>query len=146
VRECAKWEREIMSKTKRKHAKTPEAQKYHLSYYAQSHPEGVTAEFFHDSEHKLGGCDAVFIASLLYPPDGSYSCYFLGLDGRTDTELPDKEWFKVWMMLSKRLSVSETLPEGRKELCKITYEALTKLIFGEEPDCLKKGFQKDERS
>lgn len=95
-----------------------------------AHPEGITAAEL--SEKNLCGTDALLVASVLYPPDGSLSVLFLSLDGRTGKDLSDHEWFKVWTLLSKRLSESETLDGGRKEFAKITWDALRDALLSQK--------------
>lgn len=76
-----------------------------------------------ESGHMMG--DAIFMASLIYPEDGSLSTFFHSVDGRNNGEqLTDKEWFKVWSLLAKRLSASQTLDEGRKQLCGEVFEVI----------------------
>src|SRR3989304_2170413 len=50
-----------------------------------------------------GATDALLGVSVLYPEDGSLSVLFFSLDGRTGGGLEDKEWFKIWALLTKRL-------------------------------------------
>jgi hypothetical protein len=85
------------------------------------------------------GSDALFTASVAFPKDGSYSLYFDSIDGRTGEQMEDHEWFKIWMMLSKRLSESRTLETGKKEFAKITWDALRDIVLGgrgcTDPNC-----------
>lgn len=114
----------------------PKAKKpytYHLSYSAEPHPEGISKKEL-EAKGNVGGCDAIFFASILFPPDGSYSLLFSSKDGRTGTELSDDEWFKIWMLLSKRLSESKTLGESKREFSKITWEAIRDILFGQRKD------------
>lgn len=100
--------------------------RYRLTYEVKAHPASIGRE---DVPEGHGACDAVLLASIIYPPDGSYSVLFVGEDGRTGKELADSEWFKVWAMLARRLSLSETLDEGRKELAAMTFEAFRAAIL-----------------
>src|SRR4030066_210377 len=54
-----------------------------------------------------GATDALLGVSVLYPEDGSLSVLFFSLDGRTGGVLEDKEWFKIWALLTKRLPEPE---------------------------------------
>ena len=110
--------------------------KYHLTYDFEAHPEGLSK----DEVEAMGksACSAFFAASILYPPDGSYSVLFMSKDGRTNEELPDGEWFKLFLMLSKRLSQSKTLDEGRRMLAGMPFEAWVKFFSGgpcSDPEC-----------
>lgn len=89
--------------------------KYKVLYSMEAKPEGFTAD-----EVPVGksATDALFLTSIIYPEDGSLSMLFLSLDGRNDEVLPDSEWFKVWMFLTKRLGESKTLAENRREFCR----------------------------
>lgn len=96
--------------------------KYHLIYKTERKPEGISKE---EVPKGFGACHAMLMASIIYPPDGSYSVMFIGDDGRPgkDPTLSDKEWFKAWGMLAKRLSESKTLDDGRKNLAAAVWEA-----------------------
>jgi hypothetical protein len=93
--------------------------KYKLTYGPiKTHPEGLEKEAAQKLVEPDGGaCDAILISSLMYPKDGSFSCMFLGIDGRTDKPLQHIEWFKVWVLLANLLSESDTLDTGRKDIC-----------------------------
>ncbi len=112
---------------------------YHISYQAEPHPNGISkAEL--EAKGNVGGCDAIFFASILFPPDGSYSVLFSSKDGRTGEDLNDDEWFKIWMLLSKRLGESETLQEGKRDFAQFTWEAIRDILFGKKqgtcaPEC-----------
>ena len=101
---------------------------YKVEWHMKHRPEGVKG----DELDKLmcRGSDALFTASVAFPKHGGYSCYFDSIDGRTGEQLDDNEWFKIWMMLSKRLSDSRTLEPGRKEFAQITWEALRDILMG----------------
>ena len=112
---------------------------YKLQYRLDEHPEGFDVEAAKAAaEDGFGSCDAMLMASLIFPEDGSYSCLFMSKDGRTGGDLDDLEWFKVWMMLSKRLGESRTLDAGRKEFAADVFDTLRQIIYGrpspQEPD------------
>jgi len=98
---------------------------YKLSYRIESHTEGIPRQEAIDRS-KLGysSCDAVLIASIVYPADGSQSITFVGIDGRGGT-LDDNEWFKVLAMLSSQLSQSTTLDASKREFCELVWSTLT---------------------
>lgn len=77
-----------------------------------------------DATPDQGLTDALLLASIIYPPDGSLSVMFLSKDGRTGEELADIELFKVWSMLSARLAESTTLPEGMRRFAQRNLEAV----------------------
>jgi hypothetical protein len=107
--------------------------RYKMTYEVHRKPEGFTkAELNKMSEanEDLAAADAVLIASILYPEDGSLSVLFIGYDGRTDETLSDLEWFKVWVMLTSRLSKSKTLHEGKRELCGLVFETIAAAMRG----------------
>jgi len=95
--------------------------KYRLLYDIQKKPEGILKE---DIPKDWGACDAIMIASILYPEDGSLSIMIIGEDGRTNQKLSDEELFKVWAVLSAKLSESKTLGESQKDLCHITHSII----------------------
>ena len=89
------------------------------------------------SEKGWGFCDAVLLSSLIYPEDGSFSCLFEPIDGRTENkDLSDNEMFKVWSMLTSRLSKSKTLPEQKRLLCELVFEKFKEIFYvGKSCDC-----------
>lgn len=93
--------------------------KYRMLWKTKSIPEGILRDDV--PEEFEGTSDAVLIASLIYPPDGSLSMQFVGIDGRAEGVLDDKEWFKVWVFLAKRLSESETLNAGHRALAEVLF-------------------------
>jgi hypothetical protein len=114
-------------KTKRKYN-----HKYKLIYKLEKRPKGVTKDKVTEG---FGACDAVLFCSMIYPPDGSFSVYFMGVDGRREDKgnfenLKDIEWFKVWCLLASRLAASKTLEENRKEICRQTFEGIRQAIWG----------------
>lgn len=90
-------------------------------------PEGLSRDQIPDG---FGACDAMLLASIIYPEDGSLSVLFVSKDGRSGDDLEDKEWFKVWALLSARLAKSETLGEGKRSLCKSVHLAIAEAIMG----------------
>lgn len=104
---------------------------YKLTYKLKKHPKGIDKEKVPDG---WGATDAVLFCSMLYPPDGSFSVYFGGLDGRTKgplkEDLQDIEWFKVWMLLANRLAASKTLSPDKKNFCRETFESMRVKILG----------------
>jgi hypothetical protein len=97
--------------------------RYKMQYKVVPLPEGITVEQARAaSKEGLGSCDAMLMASIIYPEDGSLSILFIGHDGRTNDELADIEWFKVWTMLTARLAKSETLPEDKRAFCNAVFE------------------------
>jgi hypothetical protein len=109
--------------------------KYKLTYRIKGYPNGLTKDELgplaksSQGEDGFGACDAMLMASIIYPEDGSLSILFVGHDGRTNTELSDDEWFKVWSMLSGRLADSKTLGPGRRALCQSVIETLRETML-----------------
>jgi hypothetical protein len=106
--------------------------KYRLIYKIDKQPKGITKQKVPEG---FGACDAVLFCSMIYPPDGSFSVYFMGIDGRKEEvgnfeNLKDIEWFKVWCLLASRLAASKTLEDNRKELCRQTFEGIRRAIWG----------------
>lgn len=102
---------------------------YHLRYAMTLTPgKFAKAELGGD-----GGTDALLLASVLYPPDGSLSVCFLSKDGRTGEEMEDSELFKVWAMLAHQLAESETLGEVKWAICVATHEAIRAALAKARP-------------
>jgi len=70
-----------------------------------------------------GACDAMLVASIIYPEDGSLSVSLASKDGRTGNPLDDIECLKVWTMLARQLGESKTLPEVQRDFCFQVFEA-----------------------
>lgn len=110
--------------------------KYRLSYKLEPLPDGgITAEEAKArAKDGHGACDAMLVASIIYPEDGSLSIMFAGKDGRTGEDLADVEWFKVWMLLTERLARSETLGEGKRFLCAEIFQMVAQAVMGPRKD------------
>lgn len=108
-----------------------EPHRYRLSYRLEPMPDGITVEEAKArAKEGYGACDAMLVASIIYPADGSLSILFDGKDGRTGEELHDNEWFKVWMLLTKRLAQSKTMHDGKSALCAIVFEMVSQAVMG----------------
>lgn len=83
---------------------------------------GVTADVLHDS--RRGGADAVFLASILYPPDGSLSVQYRSLDGATNEELRTSEVFKLAVVILLGLSDRDDLSMGQRTFCEVVRQML----------------------
>jgi len=92
---------------------------YRLKYVLQMKPGHWKVP---DAEApNTGLTDALFVASILYPPDGSYSLHFWSADGRDACELSDHEIFKMWAVLANRLGRSRTLDPWRRKFAEDTF-------------------------
>jgi hypothetical protein len=104
---------------------------YKLIYKMEKKPEGIVKE---DIPEGFGATDAMLLCSIIYPPDGSLSIYFIGVDGRKEGEiqenLEDVEWFKVWTLLASRLAASKTLRPDQKNFCQETFESMRVKLLG----------------
>lgn len=87
--------------------------KYKLKYSVEA------GEFTADelAESKLGGCDALFYASVNYEPDGLVNVDMLSVDGRTLKEMDVNEMFKTWIILGQILSDRQDLSLNRRKIC-----------------------------
>jgi hypothetical protein len=103
--------------------------KYSMRYTLDSEAkkDGFTKE---DAEDKKGLCDSYLFVSILSPPDGSYSEFFMSHDGKTDKELTDRDLFKHFGLLTMRLSQSENLLSWQKFVITATSELLRKIMVG----------------
>ncbi len=100
--------------------------KYFLRYDIEAHPKGISKKAAKGDG--AGWADALFLASIIYPPDGSLSMLFMSKDGRTGKELDDNEWFKVWALLAARLAQSKTLGPGKRGLCADVHEMMCEMV------------------
>jgi hypothetical protein len=102
-----------------------EDKKYRLLWTAKAVPEGITKE---EIAPGWGACDAALLCSVIYPEDGSFSMLLIPMDGRSKDAgggpavMDDLEMFKIWMMMSKRLSSSKTLSEARKSFARSVFK------------------------
>lgn len=99
---------------------------YKILYKLEHNEKGVPGS---EVPEGMGATDALFAASILYPPDGSLSVMFFSKDGRTGKELEDIEWFKVWILLANRLAKSKTLDPVRKEIAKTAWDIVCQTIM-----------------
>lgn len=99
--------------------------RYRLKYRFSFEP----GEFHLESRGRDDGLtDALLLASIIYPSDGSLSVMLMSKDGRTGKELADLELFKVWSVLCVRLAESETLPEGHRQFAEMTMDAIKRAL------------------
>ena len=104
-------------------------QRWHATYATHLHPEGLTREQVPEGH---GACDALVIASLIYPSDGSFSSMFVARDGRTkDGELSAHEQFKAWSLWAGKLATSLDPGTVRQQMAQLTYEMFLTTFFGE---------------
>lgn len=110
--------------------------RYRLSYLFETLPgDGISVEEAKTrAKDGHGACDAMLVASIIYPADGSLSIMFAGKDGRTGEELDESEWFKVWMLLTERLSRSRTLTDAKRQICGLIWEIVAKSVMGAGQD------------
>lgn len=74
-----------------------------------------------------GGADALVVASIVRPPDGSLSLAFLSKEGSTGEEVSDSELFKVWALLAARLLESD-IDGGRRKILEAAHESVRKMV------------------
>ena len=99
----------MAEETKTNSTEKKHEEEYFLSYQFRVNDPPLTYEQAksESEETNWGATHAMFMASICDPPDGSLSIYFLSKDGRNGLELPDSELFKVWMLLTNRLTKSQ---------------------------------------
>jgi hypothetical protein len=102
---------------------------YPITYAITHHPKG-------EKKPKIEGiaresaAHALLIGSVLYPPDGSLLVSFGSIDGRRADggELEEHEWFKIWVLLARRLGKSKTLDPTRRDYAKKVFEVFMQSI------------------
>jgi len=121
--------------------------KYAIKYKVETWDPPLSCEEAREQaeKHGWGSTHAMFMASILYPPNGALSVQFMSRDGRNaGKELEDNEWVKVWFLLGQRLSASKTLPEFKKLLCEKVTEAAREVLFDGHKckglDCATNGY------
>lgn len=93
---------------------------YKLKYELTTDVGSFTADQI-KAENK-GGTDALFLISMLYPEDGSFSMSFFSKDGRNGGQaLPDTEMFKAWLLMGHKLSEREGLDDFRRGLASFPF-------------------------
>ena len=80
-------------------------EKYYLLYKIEPSKEGKTKA---EIPEGYSATHAIFMASIMYPEDGSYSVLFDSCNGAGE-QLDDNEWFKLWAMFTIRLSHSKEI-------------------------------------
>lgn len=93
--------------------------KYHVTYDAKMHPEGVAKE---DIPAGHGACDELLIVSVIHDASGASSTLFSGHNGIKSAPADDAAWFHAWTLMAKNLSESKTLPAAARTLCGIVFE------------------------
>lgn len=82
-----------------------------------------------DLEKGDGATDALFLCSLLYPPDGGFSLKYWSFDGRNEGKpLEDKEVFKVWLLMAANLAKSKTLDEKRRAFAREVFDTFMRMV------------------
>lgn len=81
----------------------------------------------------FGGCDAVIMHSLLFPPDGSLRVMTVSCDGRTGEDLDVNQLFKAWFLLAKQLSERKDLSPQKREFANMVYEMIRQAIVKTSP-------------
>lgn len=107
--------------------KAPTGHRYPIRYTVDRRPDGWTKEELDADD--AGGCDAVIVHSLIYPPDGSRSEMLLSRDGRTGEELSDIEVFKSWVMTAHALMDSESLDRQARDLAQTVFSSVQQRIL-----------------
>jgi hypothetical protein len=101
--------------------------KYKLKYKLEHECGNFEKESIKEGE---GATDALLIFSLLYPEDGSYSQYHYSIDGRNNgQEISDNDLFKIWTMLTKRLSDSKTLANNKKAFAGDVFKVIREAVL-----------------
>lgn len=101
--------------------------RYHITYRVDAHPEGLTREEV-EAKGDIGACTAVLIASLIYPPDGSFGCMFVSEDGRTEEDLAAGEIWKIWSLLAAHLAEREDLADAKRDFCRDVWETISTAV------------------
>lgn len=103
--------------------------KYQLSY------DVVRLTVDEARESGKGACDAIFVASLIYPEDGSLSIQWMTADGREEGRpLSNNEVFKVWAFLAHSLSLQEDIGFAKKTICAAAHETIAEALMGARDD------------
>lgn len=100
---------------------------YPLAYRIDPHANLTKEEL---RARGLGGADAIVIASILFPEDGSRSQRILSLDGRTGEPLPPIEIWKTWASMARGLADSEELQPAFRHLCECVHTTVRGNVLG----------------
>jgi hypothetical protein len=114
-----------MSKSKELPAPGQPEQTYLVAYKVE--PGHYTKAELKDKD--MGGADGLFIASILYPPDGSRSQANVSMDGRSGMPLAPDELFQVWVMLAHQLSQTPDLSEGKRRLAEVVFQSVRDAVL-----------------
>lgn len=93
---------------------------YHILYDVEAHPEGLSIDEIKASGK--GGCTALLLGSILFPPDGSYSIMFNNIDGRTGERLDSHEEWKAWIMMANYLMKKDDLSPDQQLLAETVWD------------------------
>lgn len=102
--------------------------KYKLKYNLKTTVGNFTKEeLLADRTDDMGATDALFVGSLIFPSDGSFSFNHFSSDGRKNGEqLDSNDLFRVWLCLGSHLGSRCELDEGREKIVKQAMEGFIK--------------------
>lgn len=96
---------------------------YPISYSVQSNK--FNKEYL--QEHDLGGCDAIILHSIIYPPDGSRNEQMIAIDSE-GKQLNPEEVFKSFCGMAHSLSEDTRLRTDKREFCRGIIDAVRKAL------------------
>lgn len=114
--------------------------RYRLTYDVQPQPKGLLKE---EVPKGKSAADAIMMASIIYPEDGSLSVLFISRDGRPEAapshELAPHEIFKIWGMLASRLANNPALAAGQRALCESVWNVICEVVRGQKAEAEEPG-------
>ena len=107
--------------------------KYKMKYNLDNKAGEYTKEQLIESGD--GGCDAFIFVSMLFPPNGSFSCVVMGRDGRKESgELDDIDMHRVWLSMASHLSESKNIPDFHRFLAKQAFKSMQVALNREQKE------------
>lgn len=104
---------------------------YKLKWFLKTEAGDFTRQDLEKDERDPGGSDALLFASLLFPPDGSFSAQFFGYDGRKKAgPLSGEDLFRVWQMLTYEVACAKDLPQGPRRFVQDVHMAIAEAVAG----------------
>jgi hypothetical protein len=98
--------------------------RYPIRYKVDFKPAGWSRAEIGDD----GGCDKLFIISIMESPVTGRSEMVIGTDGNGQP-LDDTELFKTWVMMAHRLKDSPDLSEGGRTVAKLAFGTVQREVL-----------------
>lgn len=106
--------------------------KYNITYLISVHPEPAGLEKS-QIPPGCGGAQGLLVVSVIWSDDGTQSIKFTSKDGRSDTDLPPEEWWRIWCTLSAYLRDLKGLDHDKRDFCDTIFGVIQERYIEKDP-------------